>query len=90
MSDRTRVSHAYGNSPLYARGIEPRAVRVRRRERGNWLLLIPVVVPLLVPLYNRIEPRLLGFPFFYWCQLGFVGLAMLVTTIVRLLNRRGR
>jgi hypothetical protein len=90
MSERTRVSHAYGNSPFYSRGIEPRTVRVRPRERGNWLLWIPVVVPLLVPLYNRTEPRLLGFPFYYWCQLGFVGLAMLVTTIVRLLNRRGR
>jgi hypothetical protein len=90
MSERQRVSHAYGHSPFYARGLEPRSVRARPRERANWLLWIPVVVPLLVPFYNRVEPRLFGFPFFYWCQLGFVALAMLVTTIVRLLNRRGR
>jgi hypothetical protein len=33
------------------------------------LLLIPCVLALLVPFYNSIEPRLLGFPFFYWFNL---------------------
>ena len=31
-----------------------------------------MVMPLLVPLYNRIEPRLFGLPFFYWYQLACV------------------
>jgi hypothetical protein len=30
------------------------------------LLLIPFVITLAVPLYNRSEPALWGFPFFYW------------------------
>ena len=30
------------------------------------LLLLPCIAALAVPLYNRVEPRLLGFPFFYW------------------------
>ena len=30
------------------------------------LLLIPFVATLAVPLYNRSEPSLWGFPFFYW------------------------
>jgi hypothetical protein len=30
------------------------------------LLLIPFVATLAVPLYNRSEPALWGFPFFYW------------------------
>jgi uncharacterized protein DUF3311 len=61
-----------------------------RRNHWYWLLLVPIVVPLLVPLYNRTEPRLFGFPFFYWCQLAFVALAIVVTSVVRVLTRRGR
>ncbi len=38
------------------------------RSPWNWLLLVAVVVPLLVPLYNRVEPTLFGWPFFYWCS----------------------
>jgi hypothetical protein len=30
------------------------------------LLLIPCGLALAVPLYNNVEPRLFGFPFFYW------------------------
>jgi hypothetical protein len=42
-----------------------------QRERREdilkyFLLLIPCVLALAVPLYNFDAPRLLGFPFFYW------------------------
>ena len=30
------------------------------------LLLLPFLATLAVPLYNRTEPVVLGFPFFYW------------------------
>jgi hypothetical protein len=59
-------------------------------SRWHWLLAVPVVVPLAVPLYNRLEPALLGMPFFYWCQLAFVALASGVTAAVHMLTRRGR
>jgi hypothetical protein len=36
------------------------------------LLLAPVVALLWVPSYTRVEPRLFGFPFFYWYQLAWV------------------
>jgi uncharacterized membrane protein len=39
------------------------------------ILLIGIIVPLLVPTYARIEPRFLGFPFFYWYQLAWVFIA---------------
>jgi uncharacterized protein DUF3311 len=39
------------------------------------ILLVAIVVPLLVPMYSRVEPRLLGFPFFYWYQLAWVFIA---------------
>ncbi len=38
------------------------------RSPWNWLLFIPIVVPLLTPLFNRDAPRLWGFPAFYWLQ----------------------
>lgn len=30
------------------------------------LLLLPFAATLCLPLYNRVEPSLWGFPFFYW------------------------
>lgn len=32
----------------------------------RWLLLVPFLATLAVPIYNRTEPVLWGFPFFYW------------------------
>jgi hypothetical protein len=39
---------------------------------AGFLLTISVVVPLIVSTYAREEPRLWGFPFFYWYQLLWV------------------
>jgi uncharacterized membrane protein len=58
------------------------------RSPWNWLLLVPIVVPLLVPIYNRVEPTLFGWPFFYWVQLLFVGLGVLTTVLVYRATRR--
>ena len=51
---------------------------------GPWhlLLLVPVSLSLATPLYNRLEPRLFGMPFFYWGQLAFVVLSIAVVTLV--------
>lgn len=69
----------------------PRPVQPRRRRpdtsRWHWLLFVPIVLPLLPALYNRTEPRLLGLPFFYWCQLAFAGLAALIVGIVHLATK---
>jgi hypothetical protein len=53
-------------------------------------LVVAVVVPLLTPLYNHIQPRLFGLPFFYWSQMAFVGLAACVTATVYLATKRRR
>ncbi len=65
-------------------------VAPRRSDRSpwNWLLLVPIVVPLIVPFYNRVEPTLLGWPFFYWMQMVFVALGVLTTTVVYRMTRR--
>ncbi len=36
------------------------------------ILLVAIVVPLLVSTYDRPDPKLFGFPFFYWYQLVWV------------------
>jgi hypothetical protein len=71
----------------------PRRTRTRRLDasRWHWLLLLPIVVPLFPPLYNRVEPTLGGVPFFYWGQLSFALLASAVVTIVHLATKpKGR
>jgi len=44
-------------------------------------LLVPMLV-LYVPLYNTIEPTLFGFPFFYWFQLAWIFVSMIITAFV--------
>lgn len=35
---------------------------------AGFLLVIPTIVLLIVPMYNRVNPELFGLPFFYWFQ----------------------
>jgi hypothetical protein len=67
-------------------------VRQRERERSpiNWLLLIPIVLPLLTPLFNADSPRLFGFPRFYWLQLAFIIVGVATTTVVYQATKRRR
>jgi hypothetical protein len=58
------------------------------RSPWNWLLLIPIVVPLLVPLYNASGPTIFGWPRFYWLQLVFVALGVATTALVYRMTRR--
>lgn len=52
------------------------------RSHWLWLLLVPLVMTLIPPIYNRAEPELLGFPFFYWWQFLAAVVAVLVTVVV--------
>ena len=62
----------------------------RRSDRSpwNWLLVLPVVVPLLTFVFNRDKPRVAGFPLFYWAQFAFILLGVGATTLVYLMTRR--
>jgi hypothetical protein len=58
--------------------------RAERHDRSpwNWLLLLPLVVTLFPPIYNRIDPKLFDWPFFYWYQMAAIVLSVLVTLAV--------
>jgi hypothetical protein len=52
------------------------------------VLLAPaIVLPLLVPIYDRATPELFGFPFYYWFQFALIPLAALLTSTAYLLTR---
>lgn len=69
---------------------ERQRLRPGDHSRWHWLLVVAVVIPLLTPLYNRVQPRLFGLPFFYWSQMAFIVLAACVTTAVyQATKRRG-
>ncbi|MFF5207791.1 DUF3311 domain-containing protein [Streptosporangium sp. NPDC000396] len=60
------------------------------RSPWNWLLIIPIILPLLPFLFNFDEPRLFGFPRFYWLQLAFIAVGVICTTIVYQMTKRKR
>jgi hypothetical protein len=43
------------------------------------LLAVPIVVPLLVPIYAKDSPELAGFPFYYWFQFALIPAASIMT-----------
>jgi hypothetical protein len=54
------------------------------------ILLVAIIVPLLVGTYSSVEPRLFGFPFFYWYQLLWVFIAAGLCGLSYLLLKRER
>src|SRR4051794_20167719 len=61
-------------------------------SRGLWVailvLLTPaVVLPLWVGLYDRTDPKLAGFPFYFWFQLALIPVAAVLTLGAFLLSR---
>ena len=54
------------------------------------ILLVGIVAPLLVGTYAKVEPRLFGFPFFYWYQLLWVFIAAALCGLSYTLLKRER
>jgi uncharacterized protein DUF3311 len=68
--------------------LPPSAARRSDHSPWNFLLLIPIVLPLLTFLYNHETPRLFGIPFFYWFQMLLAPLAVLGSVSAFYLARR--
>lgn len=58
------------------------------RSPWNWLLIVPVVLPLLTFLFNFDEPRLFDWPLFYWLQLAFIIVGVTSTTVVYQMTKK--
>jgi hypothetical protein len=58
------------------------------RSPWNWLLPLGIVIPLVTPLFNAVEPRLFGIPLFYWLQLALILVGVTATTVVYRMTRR--
>ncbi|WP_347554742.1 DUF3311 domain-containing protein [Robbsia sp. KACC 23696] len=59
-----------------------------RAKHWLWLLLVPYIALMWVPFYNKIEPTLWGFPYFYWYQLLWVVLSSAITAFVYFKTKR--
>jgi hypothetical protein len=60
----------------------PRGPRPHRRDWSLLLLALPFVFLLIPQIYNRLEPRLFGLPFFAWYQFAWVIGGSIVTFAV--------
>jgi hypothetical protein len=66
-----------------------------KQAEGGWrrywprlILVIPFLVVLWVPSYNRLEPALGGVPFFYWYQLAWILIGAALVLAVYLIETR--
>ncbi|MDX6208514.1 MAG: hypothetical protein QOE24_905 [Frankiales bacterium] len=72
-------------SPSGSHGEERAKLPVRRGVHirpVNFLLLIPLIGTLFPMIYNQDHPRLGGMPFFYWYQLLWVPISVVITYAV--------
>jgi hypothetical protein len=63
----------------------------RSHSTGLWALILvllipPIVLPLWVPLYDKTDPTLWGFPFFFWFQFALILVSAVMTIVVYLLS----
>lgn len=64
-------------------------MKQRKRNSKLWLALlgVPFVGTLWVPLYNAVEPRVGGVPYFYWYQFAWIGIGAVITAVVYFATR---
>ena len=61
-------------------------------SRNLWAVILllltpPIVLPLWVGLYDRTDPTLWGFPFYFWFQFALIPLAAALTFTAFLLSK---
>lgn len=73
------------SDPAEDRSSDPSAAPPPRRDRRSplaWLLLVPLLLVVWPPFYDRADPQLFGIPFFYWYQLAVIPVSVLCTAVV--------
>jgi uncharacterized membrane protein YhdT len=61
-----------------------------RETRWTWLLVVPLLGTLIPAIYNTQDPALFGLPFFYWYQMVWIPVSVLMTTLVYRATKRER
>ena len=80
-----------GNTPPQSRPEQgPPPTDKAKMALAAVLLAIPLVVLLWVPPYARIEPKLFGFPFFFWYQFLWVFICSALTYVAYRLTLAAR
>lgn len=74
--------------PEPARGPNSLPVVTPARVIAGVCLIVPFVAMLWVGSYSRVEPTLIGMPFFYWYQMLWVVISTALTMIAYVLVRR--
>jgi len=81
--------------------VSHQSTSARRPATGLWALIVivllpAVVLPLWVPLYDKTDPTLFGFPFFFWFQFAMIVMCAVLTLaayglseVARRRDRRG-
>jgi len=68
-----------------------RRAPVNERNKGwYWLFLLPFFGVFFPSIYNTNDPELIGIPFFYWYQMLWVILTVILTVFVYLRTRGDR
>jgi Protein of unknown function (DUF3311) len=62
-------------------------IQKSRKRFWYWLLLMPCVAVVCVPMFNKLEPAWHGIPFFYWYQLLWIPLSAAVIGVVYIATR---
>jgi hypothetical protein len=82
--DASREDRVTGEQPV-SRGDAARGVPSGDRNHSwYWLFLIPFVFTMLPWIYNTDSPELFGMPFFYWYQMAWVPVTVVITVFVYL------
>jgi hypothetical protein len=66
---------------------------VRKASPGLWALIVvillpAVVLPLWVPLFDKTDPTLWGFPFFFWFQFALILMSAVLVLVAYGLSLR--
>jgi uncharacterized protein DUF3311 len=79
-----------GGDPATVPVVQQAARRRVNTPAWNLLLLLPLLGVLVPSIYNKADPTLGGIPFFYWYQMLWIPISVVVTLLVYRMTRGER
>jgi uncharacterized protein DUF3311 len=88
-SGEERFTHGEGPGP--GREARPATAPVHERNKSwYWLFLLPFFGVFFPWIYNTNDPEFIGIPFFYWYQMLWVPLTVVLTILVYIKTKGDR